>query len=275
MDAAMVLAQFPTAQNDALLRKLLKDPYYVVTEAKEWSPAVAWRGMKEYPVRQVAARYVSLGPQDHEIEAYMKYSPVGWGWWATGAALLVAVALFRRGKLKRLGVGGRVALLSAGLAVLAGISWCGTQWEGRSYSLAVGGADYEMVSNGGRVAILRVADHAPRHGLVVRRLEASLSTSGLWFASMLSPGDTAGLKGVSFSGGKTTDSAGYSYRLVEMHYLWVVGLLVGWPVVWRVGRGRSAVRAKRWARENRCAGCGYDLRGHAEEVGCPECGRGR
>ena len=49
--------------------------------------------------------------------------------------------------------------------------------------------------------------------------------------------------------------------------LWVL-LLLAVPAVAMLYRNRRTVR---WAREGRCAGCGYDLRG--SPLRCPECGR--
>ena len=45
------------------------------------------------------------------------------------------------------------------------------------------------------------------------------------------------------------------------------------PAVWLL-EFRRRRRARRWAREGRCAACGYDLAGNTSGI-CPECGTGR
>jgi hypothetical protein len=57
-------------------------------------------------------------------------------------------------------------------------------------------------------------------------------------------------------------------RLMLVDLILLLALLWLWhPVAaWCVRR----LRGKRWARQGRCAACGYDLRGSGEV--CPECG---
>lgn len=267
-----VLIDFPTPENRALLAKLMVDPAYVVKMEKEWSPALEWRASKEYSVRLAVGQLIPIDRQQHAIEPYLMYQPVAWRKWAAGLGVILALALFWPKRWGRLGIGGRLAVVSAGLAAMAGVLWCQTQWRCKSYSFAAGGADYEVVSYGGRLGLLRVQDDAPPHGWMVRRFEPSLSGTSLWFASMLTPTDTAQIKGLSCTEGKTADAWAFSYRLVTLNYLWVVGALGAWPLVSRVGWLRRARRRRKWLKSNHCGRCGYDLRGHTGEGRCPECG---
>jgi hypothetical protein len=188
---------------------------------------------------------------------------------------VVVIVLVWPGRWGRLGVGGRVALGLVGVMVLVGVEGWRTRAVAETYCVAGGGVDYEVVTGGWRVGLLRVQDDAPRHGWMVRRYGVEKNAAWLWFERLLWPVEEKRVAGDYEGEGKTRDSSAYPYRLVTLHYLWVAGVLGVWPAVWWVGVVRRARRRERWIRECRCGGCGYDLRGHPVGAGCPECGTGR
>ena len=67
----------------------------------------------------------------------------------------------------------------------------------------------------------------------------------------------------------TGDAGTITYRLQEVMFPHWLPVLLGLPLplLWLWSKRRS----RRWRREGRCLGCGYDLRASPDR--CPECGR--
>ncbi|MDB5321485.1 MAG: hypothetical protein JWN40_3116 [Phycisphaerales bacterium] len=273
-----VIGNFRSAENAGRLRRLFADPMYRVREAREWSPKLEERTWKDYPLRNQAVRQVAnwneLGDAHAEVEApFLQYVPAYWRGWAVGFGLIVAVALLWPGRWGSPGLGGRGAIVGLGLVVIVAMIWWRSIRADEAYSFAGGGgADYEVVSAWGRVAVLRVQDQAPPHGWMVRRFTWEENSGGPWFAHLLLPGEEVARAGFYAGEGRTVGAGGYSYRLIELPYWAVMAVVGAWPAMWGLGCFRRARRRRRWLRGNRCGRCGYDLRGHTGEGRCPECG---
>jgi nucleotide-binding universal stress UspA family protein len=273
-----VIAKFPSSENVTRVRRLLVDPFYGVREAAEWSPKVDERAWKDYPLRRRAVGILTSwheqpGGQADASTPLLRYVPAHWRRWAVGLGLIVAVAFLWPGRWGSPGLGGRGAIVGLGLVGIVAMIWWRSVRADEAYSFAGGsGADYEVVSAWGRLAVLRVQDQAPPHGWMVRRFTWEESSGGLWFRALLLPGEEAGWVGIYAGEGRTAGAGGYSYRLIALPYWAVMAVVGAWPAAWGVSRIRRARRRRRWLKANRCGRCGYDLRGHTGEGRCPECG---
>jgi len=276
-----VIGTMPSAANAMMVRTLLADSFGVERSADEWRAALDERWWREYPLRRRAGKVLATWNELHGVRvdatvADLRYGPVRWGWaWGLAVLAIGGVALaWPRCKWGRPGGGARLAVVMVGLMVLAVVA----RPHGRqadAYSVATPEADYEVISGGGRVALLRVQDDAPVHGWRVWRTAIPQTGDALWFTRLLSPVESFDRWDVRGAEGRTRGRAAYSYRLVDLPFWMAPTALAVWPVVWMVGALRRRGRRRAWVKANRCGRCGYDLRGHRIDEGCPECGEGR
>ena len=272
LDAVHALSEFDSAENIALLRRLmLEDPEYITVEATEWKPRLEERAHKSYPVRSRAASALDILHQSiaglQSDVPYLRYQVVSWRWFNIGAIALLGIGIVgwrRRGAF--------AAVICLGLMLAIGLVSWQKRGDSRALSFAHGGADWEVASSSRGFSLLRVQDDAPPHGWMLRR--SSPTQVDVWFSSLLSPRQTTGRWGLKLEEGYTTGSAQYSYRLLQSPYWMLIAALALWPLLWTAGRIRRAARRRSRVRRNCCADCGYDLRASGGAGRCPECGAG-
>lgn len=250
-------------------RALLKDPHYEVAEPEEWSRRIEERARRVYPVRALALIGLDTlempQPGDAELPL-LRYAAVSWLFWAS---LLSAIGLvFLLWLTRRLTLRGGIALLCLAAALLL----CGLAWRSRTrcdtWSLAAGGASYELTSLRGVVGVLRVQDDAPPHPLMRRSFVSHADR--FWFSRYLSPAHESSWKQFASATGQTTGSAAYGFRFAQFPHWALIVVLMLLPAYHLASRAGAALRRRKWRRSNRCPQCGYDLRGGHSR--CPECG---
>jgi hypothetical protein len=207
-----LVAELKTPESAALLQKLKSDPYYVIEDATSWSPEPAQRAVRQYTVRLMVEAVASPDPVGMTTAPEQRYGAVAWRGWGLALGVVVVMALVWPGKL---GVGGRLALSLAGVMVLVGVEGWRTRAVAETYCVAGGGVDYEVVTGGWRVGLLRVQDDAPRHGWMVRRYGVGQG-AWLWFEGLMWPVEEKRVAGVYVGEGKTRDSSAYPFRLVRL-----------------------------------------------------------
>jgi hypothetical protein len=267
-----LLGQMKSPTNLGLLREMLKDPDFEVSEGSEWTPRLDERSWRIFPVRRAAAWALGSNSLEGLIEPQMRYAAAPWRGWAVALGVIFGAAVLWPRRWGEIGIGGRVTIVALGLMAIVAVFWWRSGRVGETYSFAGGGADYEIASLPGRLGVLRVQDSAPPHGVMARRFDLDPDRRVFWFEPSLKATEVSAWRGFYEAQGRTGAVGSYSYRLIALPYWAVVAALGVWPVVWGMGRLRRARRRRRWLATNHCGRCGYDLRGHTGEGRCPECG---
>jgi hypothetical protein len=237
---------FNSAENAARLREVLgRDPAFHVDPAEEWSARLEERWWKEYPVREQALNVLvgwkRSGGVDAELRVpFLRYGAVSWWFWRVWlGVVLVAGILVWRG----FGLAGFATIVLVGVSLLVVVGWWRSAWVTQSFSYAGGGADIEIVSGRGKIALLRVQDDAPEHGWLVRRYADDSGARELWFEHYLRPREDLGRGSFRWAEG-VTGGNGYSFGLLQLPYWLVLAVLLTWPVARGIARGARAKRRR-------------------------------
>lgn len=240
---------FNSTENAARLRQILEhDPAFHVDPAEEWTARLDERWWKEFPVREQALNVLvgwkKTGGADAELRTpFLRYGPVSWWFWGIWlTAVLVVGILVWRG----FGFAGFTTVVLIGVSLLVIVGWWRSVWVTQAFSYATGGADVEIISGRGRIALLRVQDDAPRHGWAVRRYGADETAGGLWFAHYLNPREDRGSGNFRWAEGKTAGD-GYSFSLLQLPYWVVMAVLLSWPFAQGIARAGRGMRKRRLA----------------------------
>jgi hypothetical protein len=244
-----LLSYFNSAENLHRLREILEhDPAFHLDPSEEWTPRLEERWWKEYPVREQALNVLvgwkKSGGVDAELRTpFLRYGPVSWWFWGVWLAvvLLAGILVWRT-----FGLNGFTTIALIGVSLLVIVGWWRSLWINQSFNYATGGADIEIVSGHGNIALLRVQDDAPKHGWLVRRYGPDETAGGLWFTHYLNPREDLGRGSFRWAEGMTTGN-GYSFSLIQLPYWLVMGVLLAWPVARGIGRAGRAMRKRKLA----------------------------
>lgn len=272
-----VLARDHTPENEAFVRKMLRDGECVRSRTDETTPP--WKDYY-YPAR--AEAYQILRQWGVAVNRPVIDSPADWHEPAArtfiGAAMIflawpVGWIFVKRRDGRRFRFSGMARIWLLSIAVIIGVGWISSFWW--AWSLAWpyrGEGRWQLASYRGVVRLLRVDTESfkGRAGPVGGFFHPAQADFAAWNLRTLGPSSGWEHLGAAIGSGTLHPSTADFCWLAVIPWWWF-GVAGAVPVVGMTGlaiRGRHLWRRRR--KQGLCAACGYDLR--ATPARCPECG---
>lgn len=272
---AMVLSEFPSDRNAAILTGLLADSRNIASGRP--GKSVTW----SYPVRGQARRALEQwgraprnartnGPRDFYWLIHLWH--VGLVVAGIGALAGVGIIATRRRGVRLPVVSILLAALCIALIYVAVVS----RHVVHELTASAGDSRYWVSFYRGGLQLVRIKDWPGRQPLSYGRFDLATAPDSLWNEKDVYISDDDRVAGFrKLSGTMSGDARGatYPYGSVTVPTAFLAALAALWPG-W-CGLARVRDRARRRARVARgwCAACGYNLHGTADR--CPECGEAR